>query len=134
MGKQGDDLTTVEYIPAGDNIENWHELVTSQFIPGMQTRTTPKLYAGAMVKQLNDSGFKPIVKFIKNSPDQVIFEFRIASPDNLKQDELQIINKGKDGFYIVHYVIKEADMGQKKEILGCKICEKSKLIKQNNKQ
>src|SRR5688500_18976173 len=29
-------ITTIEYVPAGDDINNWKELITSQFIPGIQ--------------------------------------------------------------------------------------------------
>lgn len=126
-GKQTDEITTVEYVPAGNNIEKWHELVTSQFIPGLQNKATPKLYADAMIQQLKDSGFKPIVSIVKDTPDQVIFEFRIVAPDNLKQDELQIITKGKDGFYVLHYVIKEADMGQKNREAWLRNLQNSKI-------
>ncbi|KTD30527.1 MULTISPECIES: hypothetical protein [Legionella] len=111
-GKKTDEITTVEYIPAGNNLNQWHELVTSQFIPGIQNTITPKQYTDFVLKQLKDSGFQPVVNIIRETPQQVLFEFRIASPENFKQNELQIVNKGNDGLYVVHYVIKEADMGQ----------------------
>lgn len=131
-GKQSDTITTVEYIPAGDNIESWHELVTSQFIPGLQNKTTPSLYADAIFKQLQGSGFKPIINKIKDSSNQVIFEFRITEPTNLKQDELQIITQGEKGFYILHYVIKEDDMGQSNRKKWLQNLQKSTIKATNN--
>ena len=35
-GKKAPYITTVEYVPSGSSIDDWHELVTSQFAPGIQ--------------------------------------------------------------------------------------------------
>ncbi|KTD36784.1 hypothetical protein Lnau_1768 [Legionella nautarum] len=111
-GEKNPTITTVEYVPAGDNINQWNELVTSQFIPGLQEKITVKQYVDAMVLQLKKTGMHPIVNIIKESPQQIIFEFIIPTPSHLKQDELQIVRKANNGFYIVHYVIKSSDMGK----------------------
>ncbi|HHF7343927.1 TPA: hypothetical protein ACPSKB_000326 [Legionella feeleii] len=112
FGKKTEEITVVEYVPADDNIEHWQELVTSQFIPGLQTRITMKQYIDSIINNLKESGFKPIVTIIEETPDQALFEFRIDSPSNMQQDELQFVTKGNDGFYILHYVIRKADMGK----------------------
>lgn len=112
-GKQEASITTVEYVPNGDNIEQWHELITSQFIPNIQNQMTLREYVDSVIKNMKNSGFKPVINIIEDTPDQILFEFRINAPDNLKQDELQKVVKGKDGFYLLHYVIKKADMGKK---------------------
>lgn len=110
-GQKKDDITTVEYVPAGDNINSWHELITSQFIPGIQDKMTPLEFSESILNSLKQAGYTPEVTYMEKSPDRVIFEFRITSPENMMQDELQLISKGKDGLYILHYVIKKADMG-----------------------
>lgn len=112
FGKKTEEITVVEYVPADDNIEHWQELVTSQFIPGLQTRISIKQYIDSIINNLKESGFKPIVTIIEETPEQALFEFRIDSPSNMQQDELQFVTKGKDGFYILHYVIRKADMGK----------------------
>lgn len=112
FGKKTEEITVVEYVPADDNIEHWQELVTSQFIPGLQTRISIKQYIDSIINNLKESGFKPIVTIIEEIPEQALFEFRIDSPSNMQQDELQFVTKGKDGFYILHYVIRKADMGK----------------------
>ncbi len=111
-GTQSPTITTVEYVPMGDDINNWKELITSQFIPDIQNSISPADFANKFIENLKASGYSPIINFIKTTPDQVIFEFRIDSPKTQLQDELQIITKGSNGFYILHYVIKEADMGK----------------------
>ncbi len=113
-GKQTPEITTIEYVPNGDNINDWHELVTSQFFPGLQEKTTPLQYSEAVIQNIKEAGFYPIVKFFEKSKAQVIFEFRIESPDNQKQDELQLVRSDDKGIYVLHYVIKKADMGQEK--------------------
>lgn len=109
-GNKTDQITTLEYVPQGQVIENWQELITSQFIPGL-TEVSPKVMAQNFIMQLKKSGFKPEINYIEDSPNQVIFEFRLAAPNNMQQDEIQKITKTANGFYILHYVIKKADMG-----------------------
>jgi hypothetical protein len=110
-GKKTDQITTVEYVPLGDDVNDWKELITSQYFPGIQNKITPKEFAERMMSGLKKAGYQPIVTFIKETPDTVIFEFRVDSPKNQAQDELQKIVKGKDGIYVLHYVIKKEDMG-----------------------
>lgn len=111
-GKKTPNITTIEYVPAGDDINAWHELITSQYLPGLQAKATPEQYADFEIQNLKDAGFYPIVTFLEKTPDRELFEFRIEYPENQKQDELQLITKGQKGLYILHYVIKDADMGQ----------------------
>lgn len=111
-GKKDSRGTTIEYVPAGDNINNWNELVTSQFFPGMQDDIELQKYANGFIDELKASGYKPIVSFHEKTPERVIFEFRLEEPDNQIQDELQMVTKDDKGIYVLHYVIKKSDMGE----------------------
>jgi hypothetical protein len=111
-GKQTPLITTIEYIPFGANIDQWHELITSQFFPGLQQKMTPTQLAHLIINRSNDLGLNLIVTFIEESPQRVIFEFRVEKPENQKQDELQMITTNSKGLYVLHYVIKESDMGK----------------------
>ncbi|KTD21245.1 hypothetical protein [Legionella londiniensis] len=113
-GKKSEQFTTIEYVPENENIHNWHELITSQFIPGIQDQITPIQFVESEIEQLKASGLTLKTAIIKQSPDEVIFEFRVTAPQNLIQHELQKVSKGKDGLYILHYVIKEKNMGKDK--------------------
>ncbi|MFO2511837.1 hypothetical protein SCJ01_04335 [Legionella pneumophila serogroup 2] len=108
-GKKTDKVVTVEYIPVGDNINNWKELITSQFIPGL-TNMTPAQFGNQFLYNLNKSGVKYVVHVIEEQPNLLIFEFKIQEPANLQQDEILKITKGKDGIYVLHYAIKKSDM------------------------
>ena len=120
-------IDTVEYIPAGDHIEKWTELVTSQFVPDPENKISPKQFADTIIQGIKEAGFSPIIHTIQDTPDQFIFEFRLESPPNQAQDELQKITRGHNGLYILHYTIKKADMGQKNREKWVSILEKSSI-------
>ncbi|MCE0723297.1 MULTISPECIES: hypothetical protein [Legionella] len=103
--------TTIEYIPAGDNINDWNELVTSQFFPGLQKKMTLKQFANTMVENVKSLGYQPIVNYHEDTEDRVILEMRIEKPQNQVQDELEMFLKDDQGIYLLHYVTKKADMG-----------------------
>ncbi|CEG58460.1 hypothetical protein [Legionella fallonii] len=108
-GKNTQELSTVEYLPVGDNIDDWKELVTSQFIPGLTT-ITPAQFGEHFIADLKKSGVNFTVNTLVNQPDLFIFEFKVDKPSNLQQDEIQKVVKGKNGMYLLHYVIKQANM------------------------
>ncbi|MCL9684686.1 hypothetical protein [Legionella maioricensis] len=110
-GKNTPQISTIEYIPIGDDIENWNELITTQFIPGL-INITPTQFGNRFLDNLKKSQATFTVHAIENQPDSLIFEFKVSKPSNLKQDEIQKVVKGKDGMYILHYAIKKPDMGE----------------------
>lgn len=112
-GKKSEDVRMLEYVPGGENINDWHELITSQFFPGLQEKVTAKQFAELFIQDLQRAGFKPIVQFLEEKNNLVIFEFRLAEPANQIQDEIQKVTTDNKGLYSLHYVIKNADMGPK---------------------
>lgn len=110
-GKKGDNIVTIEYVPLGDDINGWKELVTSQYLTQIPPNVAPRSFAEIIVKELKSKGFDPVVTYHKVTPNEVIFEFRIEKPESQAQDEIQVIRKEDDGFYILHYVVKQFDMG-----------------------
>lgn len=113
-GQNGPEVTMIEYVPKGGNVEHWDELVTSQFLPNLQQKATPKEFAQLFIKKLNEAGYKPIVTYHLDNKDRVIFEYQISQPENQRQDELQMITQDNQGLYVLHYVIKKTDMGEDK--------------------
>ncbi|WP_131781387.1 hypothetical protein [Legionella gresilensis] len=111
-GKQDNTITTIEYLPAGDNIDNWKELITTQFIPNGQKPITPKDYLELILNNFKQTGLNPKITIWEQTPKQIIFEFKVTSPANLEQNELQKITETPKGLYLLHYVIKQPDMGQ----------------------
>lgn len=115
-GKKEPDIITVEYVPMGDDINHWHELITSQFLPTLKATVHASQFAHFLQKKFIDTGFKPIITFLEESPEQTLMEVRLEAPDNMKQDELILVFRApnKDGMFVLHYVIKQSDMGSEK--------------------
>lgn len=107
--KKNDQITTIEYITVGDDINKWHELITSQFIPNLTVSADD--FASLVINDLKKQGINPKITLIDKQADQYIFEFQITEPTNLQQDEIQKVTKGKNGIYVLHYVMNKADMG-----------------------
>lgn len=129
-GKRTDDQTIIEYIPKGDNIDNWNELVTSDFFSGLQTKlSTAKEFADIQMANLKKMGFDPIITVIKDTKSTYLFEFRIESPTEQAQDEIQKITVGNDGVYVLHYAIKKSDMDKKNRELWVSNLSKSTIKK-----
>ncbi|WP_419418870.1 hypothetical protein ACNVED_09965 [Legionella sp. D16C41] len=110
-GKQ-DNITTIEYIPSDENINNWHELITTQYIPKSIKEITPKEYLDITLNSFKREELNPKIIIHEQTPQEIIFEFQLSSPANLVQDELQKITQTPKGLYILHYVIKKSDMGE----------------------
>lgn len=125
-GKEKGLNLTLEYIPMGDTINQWQELVTSQFFAGL-TEVSAQDFANSVIKQLQQTGFTIETSFIEQGPNQVILEFKVKDPVNMRQDELQKIVRGKDGMYVLHYAIKKADMGAENRAKWLLLLQQSSL-------
>jgi hypothetical protein len=111
-GKHEASTTTLEYVPEGQKVESWNELITTQFQPGLQLNTTPMQYTQWLKQSLTQRGYNPDFIIHEQSPQEVILEFKVKAPKAEMQDELQRIIAGKDGMYFIHYAIRQPDMQQ----------------------
>lgn len=105
------DVTTVEYVVDDESINNWHELITTQSFHDLRADVTPLQFMQRFIYFMMERGFSPVTNTISQSDNELIFEYKISEPENQQQDEIQRIFKTNKGFYIIHYVIKEPDMG-----------------------
>ena len=108
-GERKEYITSIEYIPIGQNINNWQELVTTQFIPGVAD-VSAKQFAQRFLADLKKSHVVYTFNILSEQKNIVIFEFQVHKPKNLQQDEIQKIVKGPKGLYILHYAIKKENM------------------------
>lgn len=108
-GEHKEAITTIEYLPLGQDINHWKELVTSQFFPGL-AEVSAKEFANRFLADLKKTGVLYKSHFIETKPELVIFEFQVQEPKNLQQDELQKIVKTPEGIYVLHYAIKKTNM------------------------
>jgi hypothetical protein len=104
-------ITYIEYIPLGDDINNWSELITTQFVPGLK-QVTLKEYYKEFFSGIDKAGVTYTTNTLVDQPNLLMFEFQVQKPENLQQDEIQKMVKTDEGIYILHYAFKKEDMGK----------------------
>ncbi len=110
--QETDDVTINEYILEGEKIDNWTELITTQYFPNLKNISAEAFVKKGFIPGLKE--FKPEISFFSaENPEQELFwEFKIKDNPLNEQDEIQRVVSTENGLYIIHYVIKEADMGK----------------------
>ena len=89
-GKKTDSMVTIEYVPLGENINDWKELVTSQYMTQVPPNISPRSLAELIVNDLKKKGFDPVITFHKVTPDLVILNFALRNLITfMVQDEIQ---------------------------------------------
>jgi hypothetical protein len=114
---QGDGIYE-EYVVDGDNVENWSELVTIQYYPGLQKQTNPDVFEALL--HTNLSSVCPGIKWdsLYQTEDERIWRWSITGcqgqPD---QSEIARMKKTDEGFHVWHYAIKKSPMPSENETL-----------------
>lgn len=106
------DITTIEYVRHGQTVNDWKELVTTQFFPRYPAQTTPKILAINFLRSLSQKGLNPAVSYYAESNSEITFEFQIFTPEHQQQDEIQKIIMGPKGLHIIHYAVRRSDLGK----------------------
>lgn len=100
-----------EYILDGDSVENWSELVTVQFFPGLQKQTKPDIYEAALKSQLSSVCPSIVWDSLYQSDDERIWKWHIQGcPGQPDQSEIARLKQTSSGFHVWHYAIKKAPM------------------------
>ncbi len=111
LGWQNKTDTTriVEFIPKGQAVENWKELVTLQFYPGLQSYA-PGDYLSAFLGHLQSTDSQVTSKIISTSADDALAEWHILNSNkNPNQFEVDRVVKGTEGLHMIHYAIKTSN-------------------------
>lgn len=97
-----------EYVPAGQTVKGWKELVTLQVFKGLQNETTAEGFGKLSIERLYQvCGDKLSVAVIRNSPADYMFEFKVSGHPRIQdQHEIQRIITGKESLVVVHYAVK----------------------------
>ena len=112
---QGDAIFE-EYVLDSETVENWSELVTIQFFPGMNKQTNPDVFEG--IHKTNLSAVCPSIKWesISQSKDERLWKWSIKGcPGQPDQSEIAKLKKTDEGFHVWHYAIKKAPLPAEKE-------------------
>lgn len=100
-----DSKYSTDYLPQGNTLPDWKEIVTIQTFVGIQDKGTPEEFALAMKKHFTDwGGDKLTWSLISASDSECIYQWQIIGKENFAdQYEIVRIIKGNEGFHLVHY-------------------------------
>ena len=103
-----DSKLSVEYVPQGDTLPDWKEIVTIQAFGGLQDKGTPEEFAAVIEKHIRDwGGDKVTWNTLAISDDDLVYEWQIKGKENTAdQYEMCRIVKGSSGFHLVHYAVR----------------------------
>ncbi len=119
-----------EYTLEGETVENWSELVTIQFFPGLQKQTNPDIFEASQKR--NFSLVCPGInwKSIEQTETERMWEWSIqecaGQPD---QSEIARMVRTEEGFHLWHYAIKKAPLPADKRGLWVNKLKAIKVIK-----
>ena len=101
---------SVDYLPQGDTLPEWKEIITIQAFGGIQDKGTPEEFALVMKKHISEwGGDKVTWNMISASDIDCIYEWQIKGKENfIDQYEIARIIKGSEGFHLVHYAKRTA--------------------------
>ncbi len=100
-----------EYVLKGENVDNWSELVTIQFFPGLNRKVSIENYANDFKESINKICPNTVWSSDKSKKDEIILYFSIknCSSQNNQSEILRIVNTDDD-ICVFHYAIKIAPM------------------------
>ncbi len=92
-----------EYVVNGESINHWTELVSTHFFPNLQTKATAEQFMQMNIAQFRQQGLTPAITIIRQSPQDVLYEWALTNAGTENQDELQRIFSTDEGIYMVRY-------------------------------
>lgn len=104
-----------EYLPKGQNLQNWSEMVTVQSMEGLQKEATVQAFQDKVQSYLIRTCPNLKWKVLSSSENESLYEWSIqgcsSQPD---QSEIARIVRTNESIHVWHYVIKQAPMPEEK--------------------
>lgn len=95
----------LEFVTGNETVENWSELVTIQYLKGIQEKISPEGFAN-MSKKHEESKMGQYVKFtiLEISDNDALFEWQVEGYPGISDEHtITRVIKGKDHMILLHY-------------------------------
>lgn len=119
-----------EYVLDGESVENWSELVSIQFFPGLEEKTNLDIFEAAQKR--NAALVCPSIKWepIYQAEDERIWKWSITEcPGQPDQSEIARLKRTDEGFHVWHYAIKKSPIPLEKEEIWLEKLKAFKVVK-----
>lgn len=103
------DYRIVEYIPVGESLDSWSEMVTLQFLNSVDT---PENFVALFQEGISSKNESALFEVIESTPDALTWEWRISTPTpgGDVQHELCRLVRAKGGWFRIAYTKKVAKL------------------------
>ena len=108
----GEHTRMTQYAPEGESVENWSELVTTEFFPGL-IGDAASLEKGVTRTKKTYLERCPSLKFKELGPagQDILYEWEVSGCKGFDdQTEFARVVLGKEGFRSIHYAVKKTGL------------------------
>lgn len=100
-----------EYVLKGETVENWSELVTIQFFPGLNQQTNLDVFEGSLKNNIMNVCPAAVWDSFEQQKNERYWQFTVTNcKGQPNQSELVRAVKTNEGIHLFHYAIKKAPM------------------------
>lgn len=125
--EQKPELFMYEFVPNGQSVENWKEIITVQFYPALKKLSAAD-FLNTFLSDLQKSEPGVNIKIISASNDNAVAQWNLAnSKTNNDQYELDRVIKGKKGLHMIHYAVKTTDWDESERDKWIKFINQAKV-------
>ena len=100
-----------EFVLDGETVENWTELVTVQFFPGMQKIVSQEVFIAGQKLQLLKLCPSLVWNNIRVSDRDSMYEWSVKGCSGIKdQSEIARVARTDEGIHVWHYAVKKEEI------------------------
>lgn len=105
-----------EFVPEGQTVDTWDELVTLQFFEGLQNKITVAQFLQKMQAGIQNACPGVNWRILSSKDNEAVYQWSIrgckGQPD---QTEIARVFAGHEGMHVWHYAVKDPDLAPQKK-------------------
>ncbi|MBI5363262.1 MAG: hypothetical protein HZA53_08790 [Planctomycetes bacterium] len=122
--------TVVEFVPQGQELAAWRELITVQGLDDRRPREAPTKTMGALRDAMRARGGKLEWSVIEESADSVLYEWTLAGAPGIEdQGELARLVLGKDAMHRAAYAYKGLPLAPERRADRLALLRNARVVK-----
>jgi len=120
----------IEFVPEGQGVESWSELLSTQFLIGMQQQMPIAEYVEKAKKTISAKCPAVRWKTLKQTEEGAMYEWGVDACKGIDdQSELTRVIRGAEGLHVLRYVIKRSPFPTDKRAEWTRLLSEIKLLR-----
>jgi hypothetical protein len=127
---RGPGQVLVEFVPEGQKIDAWTELVSAQFLIGKQKEMTVPQYVESAKKVVMDKCPAARWREIRTGEEDALYEWSVDACKGVDdQSQLTRVMRGTEGLHVLYYAIKRSPLPVEKRDEWSRLLGETKLLR-----